>query len=149
MITDNAFESTFKSSAPAFYTIDDAQPSWLKRISKVLASLVEHVAQTNPSECARAGRSAVAANSLLTEISNARSPEPSIVLTNRFTIQIEWHYNGQDLEIECINSTSYMVYYEYDAEEIYEEYTCSYDFRDLIYHFKQLSSELTTVNITH
>lgn len=52
---------------------------------------------------------AVSALNLLTQIMRDGTPVPSIVPTNSGGIQLEWHRNGVDLEIEVISARKFGV----------------------------------------
>jgi len=49
---------------------------------------------------------------LLCEILEAHTPPPSVVPTTRGGIQVEWHRNGADLEIETLSRYRFQVSFE-------------------------------------
>ena len=57
-------------------------------------------------------RAALAAFELLLNIMRPGAPMPSVVPTPRGTVQIEWHINGVDLEIDVRSATSALASFE-------------------------------------
>lgn len=72
---------------------------------------------------------------LLCELTTASTPKPAIIPTSRGAVQIEWHTDTLDLEIEVLSPTDIKYYFEDErsGEEIEGE--ASYDLgglRDLV-----------------
>jgi hypothetical protein len=59
------------------------------------------------------------------------SPAPHVVPTSRGGIQIEWHTQGVDLEIEVLSADSLQVFYENQTEQAEEEFEFHSPFTDL------------------
>ena len=62
---------------------------------------------------------ALAALRLLGRIMHNDSPPPSVVPTNRGSVQLEWHTGGVDLEINVVSPSEFHVSYE-DSSQSWE-----------------------------
>jgi hypothetical protein len=52
---------------------------------------------------------ALAALRLLGRVMRNHSPPPSVLPTNRGSVQLEWHKSGVDLEVNVVSSTQFHV----------------------------------------
>jgi hypothetical protein len=58
------------------------------------------------------------------------SPPPHVVPTSRGGVQIEWHTQGIDLEIEVVSSDRLQIFYE-SPKEPEQEFESNFPFTDL------------------
>jgi hypothetical protein len=59
------------------------------------------------------------------------SPPPHVVPTSRGGVQIEWHTQGIDLQIEVVSPDSLQIFYENSKEQAEEEFESRSPFTDL------------------
>jgi hypothetical protein len=79
----------------------------------------------------------IAAINLLTLVMTENTPIPSVVPTNCGGVQLEWHMNGIDLEIETLSSHRFMV--SCDDSEVENEWELTADLNELIECLSRLS----------
>jgi hypothetical protein len=85
-------------------TVGDASPPWIKPAVRGLSALLELPSDWDSYGGVRIKPEIViAALNLLFETMQYDSPAPSIVPTSRGGIQLEWHRNGVDLEVEFVS----------------------------------------------
>lgn len=75
--------------------------------------------------------SILAAWRLLSAVMRDDSPAPSVVPTARGGVQLEWHRNGVDLEIEVVGPREFVVSFEAEATGEVWEKTLMDDFAEL------------------
>ncbi len=71
------------------------------------------------------------------------APAPSIVPTNNGGVQIEWHENGVDLEIDIISPHRFEVVFEDLISEETHDIVVTYDWTELDSFIKRLSKTST------
>jgi hypothetical protein len=79
----------------------------------------------------------LAALGLLGRVMHNDSPSPAVVPTNGGGVQLEWHTDGVDLEIDVISGTDFQVCYESTSESW--ERSLSNDLSPLLAVMSQLS----------
>lgn len=82
---------------------------------------------------------ALAAIRFLSDVLPADTPPPQIVPTSRGGIQLEWHCNGVDLEIDVRTPATFHVSFEDLRSGIEESQTIVEDFQSLLPMLRRLS----------
>ena len=94
-------------------------PEWLEQNEATLEELLKLPANWNSYGAAPIRPDAVeAARDVLGKIVRSDTPPPAVVPTVRGGIQLEWHTQGIDLEIEIPEPGQFHVWYEDPQEEI-------------------------------
>lgn len=75
---------------------------------------------------------AIAIIDLLVQVMSDDSPPPAVVPTAHGGIQVEWHRNGIDLEIEALSPYRFVAYFEDARAEHVEELTVISDLSPLV-----------------
>ncbi|SCZ52899.1 hypothetical protein [Thiohalomonas denitrificans] len=120
----------------------DWAPHWIKRA----ISRLERIAAL-PQNWDSYGALTIASENIkvvieaLMGLCSAGTPEPSIVPTPSGGVQIEWHTNGIDLEIEVVRPTQIEVLFEDHKNGNEWEGSVSYDLRHLKTLIEDLSAE--------
>jgi hypothetical protein len=94
-------------------------PEWLGQNEATLEELLKLPANWNSYGATPIRPDAVqAARDILGKIVRSDTPQPAVVPTVRGGVQLEWHTQGIDLEIEIPESGQFHVWYEDPQEEI-------------------------------
>jgi hypothetical protein len=117
-------QATFHRELTRHLVVSDAKdrPTWVAEIDDRLAELVALPENWN-SYGARRVDPAVARSTreLLLQTVRADTPRPALVPTSHGGIQIEWHTEGVDLEIEIPKADRYLVLWERARDQGEEE----------------------------
>jgi hypothetical protein len=107
-------------------------PEWLSMTEEAIESLLT-LPENWDSYGARAieSRAVRAAIELLRSIVQLDTPQPVVVPTNQGGIQIEWHTQGIDLEIEITAEREVRILYENPQENAEEEFELGSDLKPL------------------
>lgn len=133
-ILDGSHEMRFLSAAGELVlVVDPDPPNWLVPTAQGIVDLLD----LSPNWDSYGGRPinpdfAVAALSLAFEVLRDDSPTPSVVPTSSGGIQLEWHQNSIDLEIELISPTKFIGFFKNRTTEATWEQDVSFDLRPLI-----------------
>lgn len=115
-------------------------PAWLEATNESLRELLALPANWD-SYGAKSIQveSVMAAIDLLRAIMRDDSPAPAVVPTARGFVQLEWHCNGVDLEIEVLSLGKYLTYFENSQTGESWEQEIEWDLDSLIDCIPQLS----------
>ena len=116
-------------------TRDCEKVAWLRPTVEELISIGELEHNWDSYGASRIPKSRIhAVIDLLDRIMSDSTPPPAVVPTARGTIQLEWHRNGVDLEIDVLGALSCDVYFENTNADSEVEYSVRSDYTRLMKH---------------
>lgn len=93
--------------------IEGLPPAWLETTSSSLCDLLALPANWDSYGApAIQAQSVIASSDLLRAIMRNDTPPPAVVPTSQGFVQLEWHQNGFDLEIEVRSLGKYLASFE-------------------------------------